>query len=173
MNNKRGQISSIDALVSNVIFAIILVAMLVFWFVSMESISNTIAKNRMETVAISLSDLLVKSEGEPGGWEYNITSLKRPGFAVSDENQNVLSSRKIAEFTELPYNTSKHLLGLDETYGYHLIVEELNNNRIYQAGDPDIDEESTVISVLRYAVLKEGQRPQKTVRLRLIIYEAE
>lgn len=171
LNSKRGQVSSIDALFSSVVFALMLVMMLVFWVINMEGITHALTKNKMESAVVSISDLLVKSSGEPLGWENNVSELKKPGLAVSDENNNFLSKKKIDAFATLPYNKTKQLMGLDETYGFHLIIEELDGNRIYETGNPETDEKSIAASALRYAVLgKEHQNPE-IIRMRLIIYE--
>jgi hypothetical protein len=169
----RGQVSSADVLVSTVIFAFLLVFLISFWFVNMQQIANAAVKERLETAGISISDLLLKSPGYPEKWEQNPSSLQRAGLAVSSADQNVLSKVKVANFTALQYNQSKTLLGLDGNMQYYITIEDLDNNRLYQMGNPGMENATTVVSFVRHAILSEPRKTAKQVRMTVAIYESK
>lgn len=165
---RKGQVSSVDAIVASMIFAILLIFLIAFWFVSIDSIGNVTAKNTLQTPAIAISDLLLKSPGVPENWENDTSSLKVIGLAVSDTDHNVLDMEKLDNFTALEYNMSRELFGLDESREFYFMVEDINHNMLYEAGNPNITESRRAVSISRFALLEENLQ---RVRMRLIVYE--
>jgi len=169
----KGQLGSADALVANIIFALLLTFFVIFWYVTIANMENVTTKNEFEKSAVMITDILLKSPGVPQDWEENPPAAETIGLAIAADDQNVLSRRKVENFTAMDYNTTKGILGLDETTEYYFLLEDLGGNIIYEAGNSDITGEKTVISIVRFAVLGEGGRITDPVRMRMMLYEAE
>jgi hypothetical protein len=169
----KGQLSSADALIANVIFALILVFLVVFWYVAMGNIGNVTAKNSFEKSAVTITDIMLKSPGTPQDWENDPSSVETIGLAADAGDHNVLSRKKIENFTTMDYNATKEVFGLDEMTEYYFLVEDLGGNVIYEGGNSNVAGRSTVISIVRFAVLGEGGRITQPVRMRLMLYGAE
>ena len=169
----RGQVSSADTMVALVIFTFLLVFLVSFWFVNIQQIANSSVKERLLTSGISISDLLLKSPGYPEKWEQNPPSLQRAGLAVSSSDQNLLSKAKVVNFTALPYEQAKGILGLDGDMQYYITIEDLDNNQLHQMGNSSMDNATTVISFVRHAILSEPKKPEKQVRVTVNIYESK
>lgn len=167
--SRKGQLVSIDALIGISVFAILFVFMTGFWYLGLKNVSDSVEKNRLETTALSVTEMLVKTPGIPPDWENNFTSIERPGFAVSEYDQNVLSGKKIENFTSLPYEMEKDLMGLNGTMDFYLTVEDNEGNILYSSGGME-DENYTVVSITRYAAI-EGRRGLDPVKVRLMLYE--
>lgn len=166
LRTKRGQIGSIDTLVATIIFALMVVFIMMFWFISIGSIENVTAKNRLGTSAITISEILLKSPGVPENWEQNYSTAESLGLAVSYNDQNVLSDEKLEEFMEIPYYDAKELLGLDNSSEFYFMIEDMDYNRLYEAGMME-NYSDRVVSITRFAVLSNSE----PVRMRLMVYE--
>jgi hypothetical protein len=156
---KKGQMSSIDAVLALIVFAGMVVFFMAFWSSSMMSIKGTLQKNRQEYAALAASGLLVKSPGVPYDWENAPSGVRTIGLAKSE---NVLSREKLSAFAGLPYGESKALLGIDSDFFFYL--EDMEGSRLYEAGNPAASGKTSAI-VARFALL-DG----KAVRIRLNVY---
>jgi hypothetical protein len=137
---------------------VLVVFLITFWFVSISHVAHGVKENRMGAAAVSLSDMLVKSQGVPFTWDEEPANAEVLGLAISP---NVLSESKIQQFVLMDYNESRGLLGLE--YDYYFYVESLNGNRLYESGTAGLGEQS--IAVTRFAVLDDEK-----VRMRLVIH---
>lgn len=171
-NSRKGQISSVDALVASVVFALLLAFMVFFWFLNLENVEKIEERSRLETSALMITDMLLKGDGYPENWENDPSSAETLGLAVSDYDHNMISRTKLENFTSMDYNQTKELLGLDETVDYSFVVEDFGSNRLYVSGDQDVSE-NKVVSIVRFAVLSEAGRLVQPVRMRLMLYEAK
>lgn len=144
--SSKGQINSIDFMIAVLIFAVLLIFIIGFWFLNMAEINGMVGRDRLDSAAIAVSDMLVKTPGVPGNWEEDPANAWAVGLA---ESQNVISSEKVANFTALDYNVSKELLGLDGDFYFY--VEDLEGNRLYESGIAELG--SGVAPVLRFGVL--------------------
>jgi hypothetical protein len=145
--SRKGQINSIDFMIAVLIFAVILVFIVGFWFLSIAEINGMIGRDRMDSAAISLSDMLVKTQGVPGKWEDEPDKAASIGLA---QTQNVLVKEKLANFSAMNYEEAKEIIGLDGDY--YVYVEDLGGNRLYEAGVAELGE--GVAPVLRFALLE-------------------
>lgn len=145
--NHKGQVNSLDLLISIAIFVFLLVFLVMFWFVTTMNIENKIKENRLESTAIYISDTLMKTQGYPTNWEENLSTVHSLGLATY--SQNVLDSDKIANFTNLSYSTSKELLGVE--YEYYFYIEDLDENRLYESGNSTFGEQ--IASITRFGIL--------------------
>jgi hypothetical protein len=155
---RKGQLNSIDFITAIVIFMVLVVFLVTFWFVSVSHLTYGIEENRIGIAAISVSDMLVKSQGAPKKWENDPSNAEAIGLA---ESANVLSESKIETFIMMDYDESRELMGID--YEYYFFVEELNGNMLYEKGNVTV--ENQAISVTRFAILDDEK-----VRMRLVIH---
>ena len=157
--NHKGQLNSIDSIVSVVIFTIVLTFILTFWFVNIQDIDKTIDRNKLEYDIISISDLLLKSSGIPSNWEENYSSVQMMGLV---DSQNVLNENKLSNFTSMNYTELKEALGT--IYEIYFYIEDIDGNKLYETGNNTLEGQS--ISLARFAVLN-----GEPVKMRLVLHE--
>ena len=144
---------------ASIVFVILLVFTIVFWFNSVSSAQNSVVRNRMEFTAISISDILLKSPGEPSNWTNNTANIQMLGLATS---QNVLSTAKLANFSNISYSNMKTILGV--TSEFYFYVQDLNGSRLYEAGNSTLSGDN-IVAITRFAVLN-----NQKVRMRVTVY---
>jgi hypothetical protein len=120
--SKKAQIISIDLIISVIIFIILI--SFVFLTISryQTSINENIASQDINVKALQISDLLVKSSGEPSNWEDDVSKLNTIGLASRDRSLHI---SKITEFLELDYNLTKEKFNV-ETFDFYFALKELN-----------------------------------------------
>lgn len=120
--SKKAQIISTDLMISAVIF--ILLISFVFLTISryQTSINENIASHDINIKALQISDLLIKSRGEPTNWEDDISKLNTPGLASRDRT---LLITKITEFLDLDYSIIKEKFNI-ENFDFYFALKELN-----------------------------------------------
>jgi hypothetical protein len=146
-------------IIASLVFIILTVFCITFWFNSNITASEHAKKNRMEYEIISISDLMLKTSGVPYDWETNTSNISSIGLVSSP---NVLSSKKLSNFTNMSYGNITSALGLK--YEFNFYVEDASGNRLYEAGNATISAK-TVVSITRYALL-DGQK----VKVRMNIH---
>lgn len=159
MTRLKGQVNSIDFVISIFVFTAVLVFIISFWFVEVRMAENTVHKERLSSTGIAVSDLMVKSPGVPEDWEYYNQSPDVLGLA---SYPNVLSKGKIMNFTNMSYDESRDLLGIDTQYYFY--IEDMEGNRLHEAGNSSTGEMS--ITMIRFALL-EGEK----VRVWVVLHE--
>ncbi len=137
----RGQANSIDFMLSITVFTILLTVILGFWLVGILDMERMIARNRLEAEAVTISDLLVKSPGNPEDWEKNQSELGMLGLSNSD---NVLNTDKVRNFTSMNYSLTKEYLGIADEYYFY--IETLDGDRLYESGNGTLAEQAFGIS---------------------------
>ncbi|GEM_PF-964904 len=155
----KGQLNSLDLMLAIVIFVFLLSYVVLFRFVDVLDLDKSLTKNKLEADALSLSDILLKSQGVPYNWEKNSSNVQMIGLASSP---NVLNSEKLQMFTNMSYINATQLLGLSSQFYFY--VEDLEENRLYETGNSTLSDQ--IISITRFAILN-GEK----VRVRLIVYE--
>lgn len=161
LNSKKGQLNSIDFLIAAVVFMFLLVFFVGYWYVSAGDLQNTITRNRLESLGVTITDNFVKSPGVPSNWTDNTSFIQSVGFVSS---QNILAESKLENFTNLDYNISRTMLGLSTAQGFYFYVDDVDGDRRYQSGNSSTS--GQVISITRAAILN-GEK----VKVRLIVYE--
>ncbi|MDD5022951.1 MAG: hypothetical protein PHU63_02170 [Candidatus ainarchaeum sp.] len=159
MFNKKGQLNSVDLLISTTVFALLIVFLIGFWFVEIMDIQKITKKTELEAQAISLSDILIKSPGVPKNWENeNSEEINMIGLASSD---NIIDEDKVKKFINMSYSENKEIFGIENDFYFY--IEDLNGNRLYQTGNSTIEKQS--VTVTRFGVLDNIE-----VKMRLIVH---
>lgn len=151
----KAQLWSLDFILSIIIFSLILLSILFIWNYTNAEISERLEFKKMKTLALFISDILIRSTGIPENWEEN--NVKVIGLA---ENENILNKTKVLRFINMDYNTSKRVLGI-QLYDYYFKLEDLNKSIIYINQTPVIkgiypDNVSLIIPIYRYGLLDDA-----------------
>jgi hypothetical protein len=111
----KGQLWSFDMAASVVIFFSALVAFMFAWnYMAMQNSQDTDMKE-MNTLAMMLSDQLVRTPGIPSDW--TSSTVSSIGLA---SGENVLNATKLGELLNLDYGSAKTMLGLAR---YEMLIE--------------------------------------------------
>ncbi|MBU0898615.1 MAG: hypothetical protein KKB03_04465 [Nanoarchaeota archaeon] len=153
----RGQIWSMDFIVSAIIFFIALATIMFSWNYIIQNTDEQTVINEMESSVLDITDVLVRSPGVPRDWTpSNVQSI---GLA-SEENK--LNETKVDYFMQLDYSETKLLLGI-KNYHFYFELEDLNNQTVKNQADQNItkgvypDTASFIqIPVERYALYRDA-----------------
>lgn len=113
-------------------------------------------KRDLETSALSISEMLVKSQGYPADWENDVSLVGVLGLAGSE---NVLSKGKVDAFGSLSYNETKELLGIGNEY--YITIKSVDGQMLFSKGDELVNSSSVGIERIVYfdrSVCKLGVR---------------
>ena len=102
-------------------------------------------KRNLESSVLSISEILIKSEGFPTSWETNPTGVVVPGLASSE---NILDSNKVVAFGNLSYNTTKQLFGLNKEL--YISIKTLDGTQVFSKGTEQENASSVAIERLVY-----------------------
>ena len=126
--------------------------------------------NEMESIILSVSNLLVKTSGNPDNWEdLGFEEINSIGFA---ERDHVLDNEKISKFYDMnsTYENTTGLLGV-RRYGFYLTMTNLTGEKIFLGGEDEFGIEPTaatdVHSVTRTGLLDE---PEQIIFLKIILW---
>ena len=146
---KKAQVWSLDFITSVVIFLIVLVPLFFVWsYVNIQN-QQQMLFDEVETLALSVSDSLIRTKGSPEGWD--ITNVRQIGLA---SEENVLNATKVSYFLTMgstDYNRTRALL----TYGYDFFfnLTDMNGTSLGIVGNKP--ENRMVVPIERYCLLNE------------------
>ena len=151
----KGQVWSTDFVSSVVVFFISVVAVLFIWNYSVYSNSQQTVLNDINSLAIKISDSLVRTGGLPFGW--NDSSVQLIGLA---SQENVLNTTKVDYLTSMGYDTLKNKLktGGSELY---LEIRYINGSVATNSSGQELavgtypSAASMIVPVERYVLLNE------------------
>src|SRR3989338_3341372 len=88
--NKKGQIFSIDLVVSVVVFIIIFIFLISLWNLYSDRLQENVSSEEMYLVSFQISDILLRTPGTPNNWEASSNAVTiglelSPGFL--DQNK--------------------------------------------------------------------------------------
>lgn len=112
----------LDLLMAVFLFLIVVGGSVVLWHKYNNKLVENIIYEDLEIKGLQVSDLLIRNEGKPSGWEKNLSSVEVLGLADTDRQ---LSSDKVDALGNLSYNKAVKLLNLD---GYEFYLEVGNFN---------------------------------------------
>lgn len=143
--NKKAQIVTTDLFIAVVIFTILMSIIVVSWGRYTTKLDDKLNYEEMQIRAFQISNLLVKSNGNPSNWENggNIESL---GLAARDR---ILSSSKVDAFVNLSYGNITKLLGI-RNYDFYFKLKDSENNSLALKGN--IPSGDFAVSLRRYVI---------------------
>ncbi len=121
---KKGQIFTIDFMVSIVVFIIVLITIISTWYFIDLHIKEVESRRDMHSVSLSVSDALVRSGGYPLDW--NSTNVQSIGLA---KEEYVLDLQKIISLMGMDYDSARSIMRLGN---YHLFmyITDLNGYNV-------------------------------------------
>ncbi len=124
---KNGQVSSIDLLISAIVFLMIFISIRGIWIENLNEGQASLNSYELELKTIQAVNCLLKTPGFPVDW--NSSSVELIGLA---KKPFVLSEDKVDEFLLLDYNNAKKALGI-EGYEFNLSIFDsaLDENKFF------------------------------------------
>jgi hypothetical protein len=146
----KGQVLTIDFVTSMFILVSVMILVGFLWNTISTDLMGKNAFDKMMLQALSATELLVKTQGNPVNW--NSSNVKTFGLAYSP---NVLSLDKTLSFTSLissNYSRVKEELGISEDY-YFEVYDLVKSQVVVQAPAINLDSYDNVASISRLALL--------------------
>ena len=117
----KGQLITSD-LVMAVFILIVMIPLIVLSFESsIDAAAENAKENDMNTAAVKISDLLVRTGGYPSNWENDINSTIVMGLASQDKT---LDASKLYAFLNADYGKTKEIMNIR---GYDYYFTLVNN----------------------------------------------
>ena len=127
---KKSQLAVTDLFLALFIATILIVTIIFAWNRYIVILGDNVDYEEMQIIAFQVSDLLVKSKGEPEDWENNPDNVDVIGLASSDRE---LSTEKVDAFVNLPYNITSKSLGV-ELYSHYFQLKHINGTKMAEQG---------------------------------------
>lgn len=111
---KKGQIFTTDFMISVAVFIGVLITIITLWNGIDIHIKEVESRREMHSIAISVSDALIRSPGFPPSW--NSTNVQSIGLA---KEEYVLDQQKLMSLIGLDYDTARSIMRLGN---YHMLI---------------------------------------------------
>ncbi|MBN2014242.1 MAG: hypothetical protein JW778_03590 [Candidatus Altiarchaeota archaeon] len=163
--HKKAQISNFDLVIAAGIFLFILFVMIGTWGEMTNKINHFEDRRSTYYKGLDITEMLVKTPGNPPNWEQLDTLNPSTVYAVGFSSQpNVLDKDKLERFDTFEYEQMRDLLGLSRE-DFHLLIHDVKGADeipLYSFGNSI---NRSHIRVDRYAILEDN-----LVRLSLKLY---
>ena len=153
-HTSKGQFFSIDLVLSLVVFAIIFVFVLSLWNIYSLRLNEKINGEEIELLAFQISDILVDSQGIPGNWQQDVSTLQIIGL---QQYPGSLQNDKITAFLAFDYAQSKQLFNI-ERFEYQFRVLDRTGNVLNLKGMAYNTSTKEIASVKRLVLLDNQTR---------------
>lgn len=170
---KKGQVFSMDFISSIVPFLFILTLILLIWFNINYKIDQRENNLEIQNKITSLSEILIKTEGNPSNWEdptIQENEIKSLGLASND---NVVDSGKFFRLVELDYIPVRKKLGIPRFQLFlglydkdNQIIELDGIEMVYGVYPPESEEK---YSVTRFVALEHNEE-RELASLKVILW---
>jgi hypothetical protein len=148
-NVKKGQIWSLDFITSVIVFLIVLIPLLFVWsYINVQN-EQEIRMNDIESLALSVSDALIRTKGFPEGWD--ASNVETMGLA---SEENVLNDTKVSYFVTMgnnEYNRTRAIL--TGSYDFFFNLTDLNGSSYGTIGSKPADR--ITVPIERYCLYNE------------------
>jgi len=165
----KGQLFSIDFISGTVIFILSFMMLLTLMDTANTQLRETEDFQQMQSIALAISDMLIKSPGNPENWDSS--NVKAVGFA---DSPHVLNESKILSFYSMSRQEAAIALGLT---GYNFNISFIDRNKqiiTYKGKTLSIGYvphyESNLVVSQRVAVLKNSTQ-QLPVIMRVMLWQ--
>jgi len=145
---QKAQTIPLDFMSGFFIFLLLVAYFLIQWDLFSSRFAERAQRGDLGLGAITISEMLVHTPGEPENWTQAPLSVKSVGLA---QRQNLLDWNKVAAFSSLPYANAREALGTD--HDFLVVIETPDGVRFASIGQ---DGNSThAAEVTRVAVLND------------------
>lgn len=141
---KRGQIFSLDAIFSIVLFFIILIFVFVTWNIYSLRINEQDAHIELQLLTFQITDILVESSGVPSNWEVSSANVSVIGL---QKKPGILTQEKINALLLMDYENVKDSFNIERFDFEFQIVD--GNGTIRKIGVHPENRTQEVITVRR------------------------
>lgn len=121
------------------LFAPVLAYFIYSWDSSVDRLSADAVPSRMEMQAVSVSDLLVSSAGQPFSWTQNASAARSIGLAA---RPGEVQTHRVQALAAQTYADAQESLGLE--YDYLIKIEGADGSRLATIGRENITGVRTV-----------------------------
>jgi hypothetical protein len=149
-----GQVMTGDFIIATTVF-LLAIGLSVFMFnSSIKQIKNEQEEDFMHVTAVSVSELLIKTEGSPKNW--NSSNVKSIGLASGD----LLNQSKVIEFVNMSYDSVRNIMNIKQ-YGMKMTFNSINGSVLNISGTEmqigsDPPNNSQVINIKRNTLITDG-----------------
>ena len=155
IGKSRGQMLSVDFMLSLGVFLAAFYILFTLWGVVQSVLLLDMRELEMSKVAVSISQSLVATAGQDTNW--HVLSRENASAFGLAWSSNVLQLEKVQEFMSLNatnYNSIKEKLGAGR-YELYVFIDELDGTRLYEFGlaPPDNSRSHPTQSSQRFAIL--------------------
>lgn len=154
LKNKRGQLFSVDLVVTVIAFIVILAFLLSFWNLNVLRFSERKHSDELQLLSFQIIDVLIKSPGVPDNWENNLDGLSVIGLS---SNSNILDSEKVNTFLSLDYNLVKEKFNI-ERFDYQVKLLSINGNVLNTSGISPSEDLLEKIAINRIVMIRNETR---------------
>lgn len=153
IRNTKGQVFSLDMVVSVVIFIIALIFLISLWNLYSTRLQDNISSEELYLLSFQVSDILSKTSGVPNNWEkgsnVSVIGLKLgPGGGISDDKLNA--------FLTYDYKEAKKVFNI-ERFDYQFKLLDKNGNLLNSSGLAPSDSKQAV-SISHFITVKNETR---------------
>jgi len=164
MRSKKGQMFSLDLVLSMVIFIVIFIFVFSLWNLYILRLTESSQTEEMQLIAFQVSEVLFGTEGIPQDWNTDVEDIIVLGLAGKEDG--TLDSTKVNAFFELDYNETKEFFNI-ERFEYYLTIKNLQGETIDTMGNKNSKEGVEQVSVRRFVFIDDYKR-----EVILILWEA-
>ncbi len=122
--SKKAQVGTTDLFIAIFIFIVLMTAILMAWNTYSKRLSESIEYNDIVLNAYYITDVLVKTPGQPHNWTSD--NVEIIGLASNDRN---ISKSKVQEFTKIDYDLAKEKFNI-ERYDFYFQIEDPQGNNL-------------------------------------------
>lgn len=145
---QKAQAIPLDLMSGLFIFVLLLTYFIIQWDLFTTRFAERAEKGNLDLAAITISEMLVHTPGEPSNWTQSPLLVKSMGLAP---RQNLLDWERVAAFSSLPYANAREALGTD--HDFLVVIETPDGARFATIGQ---DGNSTrAVEVTRIGVLND------------------
>ena len=152
---KKGQLFSTDLFISASIFLVLIISIIAVLTLYSVRFDETIKNEDIVLRALQITDILLKSEGEPYDWENNPGDVNVFGLVTSDR---MFSTSKVREFVKLNENDVRDKLNVENVNFYFSLKDPqgalyaVGSGEFSEAGSKPSLEAKNVVAIQRIGV---------------------
>lgn len=161
--NRKGQLFSMDASLSMIVFIFILIFLLVVWNLYSNRLEERIQEEEMQLAAIQALDTLTKTWGVPNNWDLNPANAQALGLKL---NPGSLDNDKVEALRDPSITDTNFAKRLNlERYGYYFRILDAQGNPVLEKGFPTSGKNKTIVSISSF-MYHQGENREVVLTLR-------
>ncbi|MDP3919007.1 MAG: hypothetical protein Q8Q35_03855 [Nanoarchaeota archaeon] len=152
--SKKGQLFSMDLVVSLVAFSVVLLFLFGMWNLYSVRLNENIASADLSLTAFQVTDTLIKSKGFPSTWENDLNNISTIGL---NSYPGALDQNKVNTFLTMDYNYTKEIFNI-ERMDFQFRIFDSYGNEVNSIGIAPTDDASESITITRIILIDGTKR---------------